>query len=61
MKPQIVSVRLSLLLKREHTGRLSRDRMVAAGKNANCNSQPRARQKRTESGLRRKTVQDKFF
>src|ERR1700691_987138 len=31
------------------------------GENAKCDSQPRARQKRTDSVLDRKTVQDKFF
>jgi integrase len=34
-----------------HTHAVSRDRMVAAGKTANCDSQPCAWQKRTASGL----------
>ena len=44
-----------------YTHAVSRDRMVAVGENVDCDSQPCTRQKRTESGLNRKTVRDKFF
>jgi hypothetical protein len=44
-----------------YTHAVSRDLMVATGRMLKTDSQPRARQKRTDSVLDRKTVQDEFF